>query len=464
MPGLKDKYRHLCPTDLAPARDTLIYVVAATLWILSSDILVARFSLGLRVATLKGFAFVAVTAVILYSVLSQADKKLREFGRVILESEQRFTHLVENAPDGIFVQTGGRFRYLNSAALKCFGASSPEELINREVLERIHPDFQQAVRERIRQLNQTSQAVPLAREKIVRLDNKIVNVEVSAVPYVFEGQSGALVFLRDITDRVRAEAENRLLEAKFYQAQKLESVGRLTAGIAHDFNNQLTLINGYAELLERHVSNNEHARNALSTIREAGREGAALAAQLLAFSRRDVFAPKLLDIDELLRRSERMVRRVMGRDIKVRVEVQPSVGRILADESRMNQIIMNLAMNARDAMSNGGVFTIAAERCEIDAEYTAGNAEARKGSTVVISFADSGAGMSSDTQARIFEPFFTTKPEGRGTGLGLSTVHGIVKQLGGWITVVSELEKGTQFTIFIPACDEQPSSAPVVIA
>ncbi len=247
----------------------------------------------------------------------------------------------------------------------------------------------------------------------------------------------------DVTERHR-------LEDQFHQAQKMEAVGRLAGGIAHDFNNLLTVISSHAEFLKEGLQAGDQKLEDVHLIREAVNGAAELTRQLLAFSRQQVLEARVLDLNTEVSRAERMLGRIIGEDIELTVTRSPGLGHVKADPGQIAQILMNLAVNARDAMPQGGKLSIETSNVEIDHDYVSSNPVAAQGSFVMIAMSDTGSGMDEATRARVFEPFFTTKEAGKGTGLGLSTVYGIVKQSGGFIWVYSEPGQGTVFKIYLP--------------
>jgi len=248
---------------------------------------------------------------------------------------------------------------------------------------------------------------------------------------------------RDVTDV-------RRMEERLRQSQKMEAVGRLAGGVAHDFNNLLTAISGYSDLLIHRLPDYSTLRRDVEEIRKAGDRAAVLTRQLLAFSRRQVLQPKVLDLNAVVTNMEQMLRRLIGEDIELSTDLSPSLSRVKADPGQIEQVIVNLAVNARDAMSDGGRITIATADAELSPAYAAAYSEVRPGPHVLLSVADTGQGMSDETQAHLFEPFFTTKERGIGTGLGLAMVYGIVQQSGGHIRVNSAADRGSTFLIYLP--------------
>jgi nitrogen-specific signal transduction histidine kinase/FixJ family two-component response regulator len=248
--------------------------------------------------------------------------------------------------------------------------------------------------------------------------------------------------------------ERRQLEEQLRQAQKMEAVGRLAAGLAHDFNNLLTVVIGYSDLLMQRLSADDRLRPAMEEIKKAGEQAASLTRQLLAFSRKQALQPQVLDLSSLLSNVDKMLQRVIGEDIELVTHLPPGLGHVKADPGQIEQVIMNLALNARDAMPQGGQLTLEAANVELDSSYASSHESVVPGHFVMLAMSDTGTGMDAETQAHIFEPFFTTKEKGKGTGLGLSTVYGIIKQSGGNIWVYSEPARGTTFKIYLPRVDQ----------
>ena len=267
---------------------------------------------------------------------------------------------------------------------------------------------------------------------------------------------GVVVLSIDVTEARRVEAQLR-------HAQKMEAVGRLAGSVAHDFNNLLSVILGYSSMMLTDLEPTDPLRPDIDLIRAAGEKAAGLTRQLLAFSRQQVLEPRLIDLNELLADAERMLRRLLGEDVELVMLYDASVPRVLVDPGQIDQVVMNLAVNARDAMPNGGKLTIETRTEVLDGAYAAEHFGVSPGAYVMLAVSDSGVGMDKDTQSRIFEPFFTTKEAGKGTGLGLSTVFGIVRQSGGNIWVYSEPGQGATFKVYLPVAAGEPvqQGAPV---
>jgi len=264
---------------------------------------------------------------------------------------------------------------------------------------------------------------------------------------------------RDVTER-------RSLERQLLQAQKMEAVGRLAGGIAHDFNNVLTAIFGYVDLLLDGLPTLSPLRPDIEEIRTAAERAAGLTRQLLAFSRKQVLQMRTLDLNELLTDIDKLLRRLLGEDIDIVTKLDPRLGAVRADSGQLEQVVVNLAVNARDAMPGGGRLTIETRNAELDEAYTRQHVPVRPGRYVMFALSDTGTGMSPETMAHMFEPFFTTKEAGKGTGLGLATVYGIVKQSGGYVWCYSELGHGTTFTVYLPRVDApaEPQAPPREVA
>lgn len=360
-------------------------------------------------------------------------------------SEARYRSIVENTHEGICMcDSERRITYCNArleSMLGRAGSGAPSQC------SQIHPP--EDAEEIARQFERRKQGISDSYEaRLRRSDASVLRVICSASPIHDDhgNFAGAVCMYTDIEERKRLEDQLR-------QAQKMEAVGRLAGGIAHDFNNLLTVILGYGGALESKLSPNDPLIKNVVEIRKAGERAAALTQKLLAFSRKQVLRPQVLSFNDLIRDTEAMLRRLIGEDIELVTETDPAVGQVKADPGQIEQVLMNLAINARDAMSNGGRLLIETRRQELNGEATDLRA-LKPGAYAALTVSDTGCGMDEQTKAKIFEPFFTTKDPGIGTGLGLATVLGIVNQSGGAISVYSEVGIGTTFKIYLPLVEE----------
>jgi PAS domain S-box-containing protein len=393
----------------------------------------------------------------------EEERKRKEAEEALRSSELRYRHLVESLPVGILVHVKARVVYMSPAGLRMFRASSLADVVGQSIYDLVHPDFHAIVQQRA-EYGQDTQS-PAMEERYVRLDGTTFEVEVSALPIEFGAQQARLVFFLDITQRKRAEEERARFEQQFLQAQKMESVGRLAGGVAHDFNNHLTVINGYCEMLLAALPAGDPMRAEVTSIRTAGQQAAELVRQLLAFSRKRVIEPKQVNLNHLVLESRRMLERLIGEHIEIETALAPDLGDVMSDPTQIQQILMNLAVNARDAMSATGRLTIETRNVRVDARQAVQNVGARPGEFVCLTVSDTGIGMDAETLSHVFEPFFTTKPQAVGTGLGLSTVYGIVHQSNGWIEVRSAPGAGASFRIYLPrvtgAGGAEPEATPL---
>jgi signal transduction histidine kinase/ActR/RegA family two-component response regulator len=288
-------------------------------------------------------------------------------------------------------------------------------------------------------------------------DGRTISCEWYNTPLVDEsGQVlGVASLVQDVTERVA-------LEERLRQSQKMEAVGRLAGGVAHDFNNLLTVIMGYSQILTDGLPAVSRLKDATAQIRSAADRAAGITRQLLAFSRKQVLSPRVIDLNDIMLNLDSLLRRLIGEDIEVLTVPGRELGAVKADPGQIEQVLMNLALNSRDAMPNGGKLTLETENTELDESYAREHEPLQPGRYVMLAVSDTGTGMSPETQAHIFEPFFTTKEVGKGTGLGLSMVYGIVKQSGGYIWVYSEPNRGTTFKIYLPRVDQLAEAVGVV--
>jgi two-component system cell cycle sensor histidine kinase/response regulator CckA len=373
----------------------------------------------------------------------------REKAEIALRaSEQRYRNLFERKLYGVIrASFEGIVLDCNEGAAGLLGYDSPRELIGKSIKEHYaHPERREEILAAIRRDGSVSDQEVDLRSRDGR--------PMWALTYLSAVQSEETeseciegVFI-DITDR-------KQLQQQLQQSQKMEAVGRLAGGIAHDFNNLLTVILGHVEIALSQKGSAPDLRESLEEIRRSGQRAAALTRQLLAFSRRQVLEPKALDLNAIVLGVERMLRPLIGEDIHLADQLEPSLWVVRADPGQIEQVILNLAVNARDAMPRGGFLTISTENAEVDEEVSRLHAGVMlPGLYVMLKLSDTGVGMDAAVQAQIFEPFFTTKPIGTGSGLGLSMVYGIVKQSGGYIWVDSKLGVGTTFRIYLPRTKE----------
>jgi len=373
--------------------------------------------------------------------------------QALRDSEERFRTVVESAPDGIIVHVEGQVGFLNTAMARLLGAPSPDELIGCDISSFIAPENHGAV-EALGRKELGVGASPAAMEQeYVRLDGTRVPVETMSVRFQFRERPAELVFVRDRTERRRAETERAHLQEQLLQAQKMESIGQLAGGVAHDFNNILTVQKGYCEIMKMKLREGDPLAEGVAQIEACTDRATALTRQLLAFSRKQTLQPKVLDLNELVRNMNDMLRRLIGEDVDLVTVLDRDPAMIMADPGQIEQVLVNLVVNARDAMPGGGRLRVEVSQVALSGDDGQHSPDVVPGPYVVLSVTDSGHGMDAAIAKRIFEPFFTTKGEGKGTGLGLSTVYGIVRQSGGDVRVRSEVGRGTTFSVYLPRVD-----------
>ena len=374
------------------------------------------------------------------------------FQAELVNREQQFRALIERAHD-IVVLLGldGSIRYQSPATERVLGYS-PEELVGANVLEIVHPDDRERAAGILADWPHEEQSPdPLAPFKVRHKDGtwRVMEAAGRSVDST-DPMQGMILNARDVTERVRAQEKLLETEAKLRQAHKMEAVGRLAGGIAHDFNNVLTAIYGYADLLLEEFVAGDPRRSDVEEIRRMAERAATLTRQLLAFSRQQMLQPQILDLNIVIDEVQRMLARMIGTDIQLFFEPSRELWPVKADRGQIEQVLMNLGGNARDAMPEGGSLTIRTSNRELAASEAGAMDGLAPGDYVAMSVTDTGVGMPEHVRRHVFEPFFTTKAQGEGTGLGLATIYGIVKQSGGGIFVESEENKGTIFTIFLP--------------
>ncbi len=375
--------------------------------------------------------------------------------RRLLESEEQYRRLFDSNPHPMWVFDHETLRFLavNDAAIALYGFSRDEFLAM--TIKDIRPAEEvPALLEHLASMSESSSEVA-TQIRHRKKDGSPLEVAGASNPIEFRGRRARLVLANDISER-------KGLEAQLVQAQKMEAVGRLAGGVAHDFNNLLGVITGYSELLLKNLGPEHPGANRVFEIQKAAQRGAGLTRQLLAFSRQQALQPRILDLNEVVADVESMLRRLIGEDVHLVTTRGAALGRILADPGQIEQVLMNLVVNARDAMPKGGGLILETANVALDSAYAQAHPGVKPGPFVMLSVTDTGEGMNARTKAHMFEPFFTTKEAGRGTGLGLATVFGIVQQSGGTVGVESEVGVGTTCRIYFPRVDDAlvPSSRP----
>jgi len=370
--------------------------------------------------------------------------------QALRQAENRHRNIIENAVEGIFQTTpAGGYVSVNPALARMYGYEEPSDLIAGvgDIGHQVYVDPHR--RTEFKRLMLEHGLVQGFEYQVYRKDGSKIWLSENA--RAVRDANGAVLFYEgtvvDVTER-------KQLEDQLRQAQKMEAVGQLAGGIAHDFNNLLMVIHGNAEVMLSRLSPPEALHKNAHQIMKAAEKAASLTRQLLAFSRRQMLQPRVLDLNSIVADVGKMLPRLIGEDIELRILPHASGGWVKADQSQMEQILLNLAVNARDAMPKGGTLTIETATVDLDESYVRQHASIRPGPYVILAVSDTGLGMDAETQAHCFEPFFTTKEQGRGTGLGLATVYGVVKQSGGWIWVYSEPGQGTTFKIYLPLVQE----------
>ena len=380
--------------------------------------------------------------------LDNREKK-RRAEATLERSELRFRSLIENAQDVItIVDLEGTIRFQSPAAERILGRS-PEEFVGKSALEFVHPDDAPAVQAALRRLVENPGSPETALFRFRHANGSWRTMEGIGKVLPGDGSPQIVVNSRDVT-------ESRAIEDQLRQAQKMEAVGRLAGGIAHDFNNLLTAIMGYGELAAKRLKPDDPTRAELSEIDKAAHRAADLTRQLLAFSRKQILRPRVVSLNGIVSDTERLLRRLIGEDIELVTLLKDPLGSVRADTGQIEQVLVNLAVNSRDAMPRGGKLTIETTEVDLDESYSSFHFDVPPGRYVMLAVSDTGTGMDAKTLSHVFEPFFTTKEAGRGTGLGLSMVYGVVKQSGGHVTVYSEPGVGTTFKIYLPRVEDAP--------
>ena len=378
----------------------------------------------------------------------------------LLESESQFKSFAEQALAGIYILQNGVFKYVNAKFAQMFGYTIEECLNDMPFKNLVYAEDLASVEEQVRK--RTSGEVQFVQHTFrgLKKNGQIFPVEVYGATSVYKGEPAGTGTILDITERKRAEEEQEKLKAQLFQAQKMESVGRLAGGVAHDFNNMLGVIIGRAEMAMEQDAASDKLQHNLKEILKAGLRSADLTRQLLAFARKQTANPKILDLNDTIPGMLKMLRRLIGEDIDLFWAPELDLWKVKIDPSQVDQILANLVVNARDAISGVGAITLRTENVVIDDSNRAETPEFIPGEYVLLTVSDTGAGMSQDVRENIFEPFFTTKEVGKGTGLGLSTVYGVVKQNDGFVSVASEPGKGATFKIYLPRFEAETVQDP----
>jgi two-component system cell cycle sensor histidine kinase/response regulator CckA len=385
---------------------------------------------------------------------ARADQYAQQLADRVEIAETKYQTLMQHANDAIFiVDPAGPVLEVNGQAEAMLGRPSTE-IVGHRLMDLVTQESHGEAASHFQQLL-IKGAAHLPDIHLRHSDGRQVCADFSASLVHVRGEPFVLAIARDVTERNR-------LERQFQQAQKMEAIGQLAGGVAHDFNNLLTVILGYSEFLMETFPADDSRRQDVGEIRKAGQSAGSLTRQLLAFSRKQILEPVVLDLNAVLANSDRMVRRLIGEHIRIISRFDPELGLVKADAGQIEQILVNLVVNAQDAMPEGGTITIETGNVELDEPYVRTHVGAALGPHIVLAVSDTGHGMSEQTQSHLFEPFFTTKEKGKGTGLGLATIYGIVKQSGGSIWVSSELERGTTFTVCFPRVEGV--AAPLVSA
>jgi two-component system, cell cycle sensor histidine kinase and response regulator CckA len=401
---------------------------------------------------------IAATALVSVSIvyaLERVDATRRE-------NEARYRTLVDLSPHGIFVQQHERVVFHNSALSQLLHAPHSNALVGLSIWSLIHHDDHALVREQLNQMRQPGDHVPAVEQRWLRRDGELVSVEVTASAIRDVGQPAVLVVVHDISERKR-------LQAQLGHAQRMESIGRLAGGVAHDFNNLLSVIMGCTSLAAESLPTSHPVQGDLREIQAVSDRAKTLVRQLLLFARRQPTLPQQLDLNSMVRDIDRLLRHLLPKTIRLTYQLAPDLNNVLADASQLEQVLVNLVVNARDAMPQGGSLIVETANVMFDAASVGHYLGSRFGPHVMLAVSDTGVGMSAEVQQRAFEPFFSTKPPGEGTGLGLATCYGVVKQHGGTIWIYSEVGHGTTIKVYLPSVtgevrDAVPSSDAVDVA
>ena len=396
----------------------------------------------------------AQDAVIGYLLIGTDNTERKQAVEALRESERKYRLLVANAHEAIFIAQDNIVKFPNPKALEMTGYST-EELAGVPFTDLIHPEDRGTVLERYIDRLRGELSPETYSFRVMKKTGEEIWVQLTANRIDWEGRPGVLCFLRDIT-------KERNQDAQLQQAMKMEAVGTLAGGIAHDFNNALTGIVGFGELLRMRMAGDEQALHDLDEIQRCAERASTLTRQLLTFARRQVIEPVNLNLSTLVADLMKLIGKVVGEHIEVKTTLGKNIPTIHADRGQIEQVVMNLCLNSRDAMPEGGRLVVETGDVSLDEEYVRQNPYMKTGRYALLTVSDTGIGMDEKTRERVFEPFFTTKGPDKGTGLGLSMVYGIVKQHGGFIHLYSEPGKGTAFKVYFPAIEAQPDAVPAI--
>jgi PAS domain S-box-containing protein len=370
----------------------------------------------------------------------------KEITEALTESEDRYRRLVEHSPDAIAVYSDGAFAFVNPAAVQLFGAQYESQLIGKQIVNFIQPESRKFAQERIQAILENEKPLPIVEEKYLKVDGTAIDVEVASLPILLGKKSAVQVIIRDIT-------EKKKIQSQLLQTQKVESIGTLAGGIAHDFNNILGIVVAYTSILQRVEGDKKKFENSIDAINKAVSRGAALVRQILTFARQTEISIKQMSVPELAHEVVTMLQETFPKLIEFKEVFERGIPLINADHSQIHQAVLNLCVNARDAMPQGGVITVKIDVRPLE-EVKQRFPTASFNRYVRLSISDTGTGMNESTKKRIFDPFFTTKELGKGTGLGLSVVYGVMQSHYGFVSVESEFGQGTTFYLFLPVPQE----------
>ncbi len=433
----------------------IIYAIFGSAWIFFSDTVLNWFVRDQEILTklsiFKGLLFILTTSILLYFLIGRLTTRIKQSTDALRESEELLHFLITNSSDSlVIIDADGYQRYASPGAER-FSGFPITELKGRKIETLIHPDDMEGIRAVWEKVVEYPEKSFTVQYRHIHKSNGWVTAEAVAQSFLNDPViNGVIASVRDITERKRVEEETDKLHEQLAQARKMESVGRLAGGVAHDFNNMLSVILGYSEMSLRQMEEDHPLYSPMLGIKHAAERSADLTRQLLAFARKQTISPRELDLNITVASMLKMLNRIIGEDIDLIWLPGKNLGSIKIDPSQIDQILANLCVNARDAAKDAAKITIETERVIIDEKYCSMHADVVSGEYVLLAVSDNGCGMDRETLSHLFEPFFTTKLMGEGTGLGLATVYGIIKQNNGFINVYSEPGQGTTFKIYLP--------------